>query len=182
MLEEWRPDLQSSSGGSADPRLDERSNVFLSATMHGASGTFPVRIRNISPMGAMLDGARLPEEGSRVNLERGLLAAEAEVAWQSGDFRGVRFDEPIDIEAWLRRPGHSGQERVDGVVRALRDGAPLPVSAAVESAPSVEQLSQELLHICERMAASPDLTVQFGEDVMKVESIALSLQQLGDES
>lgn len=128
-------------------------------------------------MGAMLDGARLPDEGSRVTLERGMLAARAEIVWQSGDFRGIRFEEPINVEAWVKRAGHAGQERVDQAIRALREGAPLAASDQPMEQLSLQDLSDELIRVCERMAASPALTVEMGEDVLKVESIALSLKR-----
>lgn len=172
--------MEESSGGSADPRLDERSNVFLSATMHGPSGAHPVRIRNISSLGAMLDGRDLPDEGSRVTLRRGQLMTDAEVAWQSGEFRGIRFDTPVEPDDWIKRVGHSGQQRVDNAVAALRVGmveAAATLGEAGESQ-SVADLSEELVGICERMASSPGLTVELGEDVLKVEAIALSLRKL----
>ena len=172
-----------SRGGSADPRLDERSNVFLSATVNNASGSYAVRIRNISKTGAMLDGAELPGEGERVNLQRGSLAVDAEIAWQSGNFRGARFESAIDVDAWIRRVGHAGQQRVDKAVAALKVG--LAAAAATLGEPaeakSVEELCDDLLRVCEHMSASPDLTVEIGEDVLKVESIALSLKKLGSE-
>ena len=172
------------SGGSADPRLDERSNVFLSATISGASGTHAVRIRNISKMGAMLDGPHLPAEGERVSLQRGSLAINAEIAWESGNFRGVRFERAVDVDAWISRVGHAGQQRVDKAVAAIKVG--LAAAAATLGEPAeaktVEELSDELLRVCERMSASADLTVEIGEDVLKVESIALSLKKLSSKS
>jgi hypothetical protein len=172
--------VEASSGGSADSRLDERSNVFLSATMHGSSGAHPVRIRNISTLGAMLDGRDLPEEGCRITLRRGQLVTDAEVAWQSGEFRGIRFSTPVEPDAWIKRVGHSGQQRVDKAVAALRVGmvaAAATLGEASESR-SVADLSEELVGICERMASSPNLSVELGEDVLKVEAIAVSLRKL----
>lgn len=175
--------MQPASGGSADPRLDERSNVFLGATLHGASGSFDVRIRNISTMGAMIEGAILPLEGSRVDLERGSLGMQAEVAWQSGDFRGIRFDKPIDVGAWVRRARHAGQVQVDRVIKRLRAGtAPIgPRFAEREELLCVERLSDDILRICDRMASSPQLTVEIGEDIMRLEAIARSLRDLGSD-
>lgn len=173
--------MLASSRGSADPRLDERSNVFLSASILSASGSVPARIRNICSMGAMLDGACLPDEGKHVSLVRGKLEAKAEVVWRSGDYRGIRFALPVDVDAWVSRVSHGGQQRVDRAVAASYAGtaaASPSVGYAVE-AKSIEEFSRDLLSICERMASSPDLTVGIGEDVMKIEAIAISLMKLG---
>ena len=176
--------MEESSGGSADPRLDERSNVFLSASMDGPSGAHPGRIRNISALGAMLDGRGLPDEGSRVTLRRGHLTTDAEVAWQSGEFRGIRFDTPVEPDEWIKRVGHSGQQRVDKAVAALRVGMVAAVTSLSDAGESrsVADLSDELVGICERMASSPSLSVELGEDVMKVEAIALSLRKLSSKA
>lgn len=171
--------MESSGGDKADPRLDERSNVFLSAILHGASASFPVRIRNFSATGAMVDGTDLPAEGSRVNLQRGRLEANAEIAWQSGNFRGLRFDSPIDVGIWMKGSANAGQTRVDKAMAALRDGAPMPLSVLEEQGESsVEELIEELLRICERIATSPSLTVELGEEILRIEAIGLSLRKL----
>jgi hypothetical protein len=148
--------------------------------MHGASGAHAVRIRNISTLGAMLDGRDLPEEGARVTLRRGRLVSDAEVAWQSGEFRGIRFDTPVEPDEWIKRVGHRGQQKVDKAVAALRAGVVAAAATFAEGAEarSLGELGEELVTICERMAASPGITVELGEDVLKVEAIALSLRKL----
>ena len=84
-------------GGGKDPRADIRSNVFLSATLLAAGVTLPVRIRNISPTGVLLDGAGLPPQGSVIHLRRGSLSVGGEIAWQRDGQCGVRFDAGVVV-------------------------------------------------------------------------------------
>src|ERR1051325_1703403 len=84
-------------GGSADPRSNVRANVFLAATLIAAGNSRPVRIRNISSQGALLDGPALPPEGSIVHLRRGSLSVDGEVAWQVEDQCGLRFGTDVMV-------------------------------------------------------------------------------------
>jgi len=163
----------------ADPRLDERSNVFLAATLQSASQSFTVRIRNISPMGALLEGPDLPGERQRARLRRGSLAVDGEVAWENGELRGIRFDGPVDVGAWVPR-AHNVRTRA--LRRARTSASDQEVGEADAHAPSqessVEQLAAELLEICERILLQ-ELTFETGDDVRRARSIALSLKKAG---
>lgn len=44
-------------------RAEPRSNVFLAALMDGPGGALPVRLRNLSPRGALLEGPVIRLEG-----------------------------------------------------------------------------------------------------------------------
>ncbi len=87
-------------GNGADLRAGHRTNLMLAATI-AADGRFAaVRIRNLSEMGALLEGSGLPEKGTVVLVKRGDLAISATVAWSAGDRCGVRFDRPTAINEW----------------------------------------------------------------------------------
>ena len=161
----------------ADPRLDDRSNVFLGATMRSPTGSFVVRIRNISAMGALVEGAALPGEGERARLDRGNLSADCEVAWEYGKLRGLRFDGSVDVSAWVQRPDDYKKSRV----RRPTPQPDVPVlceAALSESAMTVEQSANELFHICELMSLSPDLSFEMRDYVARISSIASSLRGL----
>ena len=164
-----------------DHRSHSRSNVFLSAVLVAEAASLPVRVRNLSPRGAFLDGGPLPPVGAQVELVRGHLHAHAEVVWQAGGHAGLRFAGEIDVGEWVRRPGHAGQQRVDDAVAALRRNRPPPAGARAEPL-SLRRLSAELDVICERLAASPAMTVELGEELLKLDALARALQQLASDS
>lgn len=167
----------------SNARASERSNVFLSATLYTPTRSFPVRIRNISAGGALLDGANLPGAGSTVSLRRAHLAVDGEVAWQAHQLRGVHFNAEIDVEEWVKLKSHAGQQRVDQVVAAIRTGkhqADLmnEMPNAGTGPVTMESISAALEQICERLSSSPSLTDEMAEELVRLDSIVHSLRQL----
>jgi hypothetical protein len=155
-----------------DPRLDDRSNVFLSATMRSATKSFAVRIRNISAMGALVEGAALPGEHERAQLNRGNLSADCEVAWENGELRGLRFDGSVDVGAWVRNARKNGQS-------VRRPAPPLDAPVAREPRDSLEPLADELIEICEHLSLSAHLSFEMRDYVARIGAIASSLRGLG---
>jgi PilZ domain len=166
-----------------DPRLHQRSNVYLGAVLSTDDGASPVRVRNLSVHGALLEGDDLPVEGTKVQLGRGRLSAAGTIAWQRGNQRGVRFDEPVEVGGWVRPTGHRGQQRVDAAIAAIRGARPSPdllaiVGAVPDSQESLESLSEELALVCERIAATEDLPIDVAEQIMRLEVISNSIGRL----
>jgi hypothetical protein len=161
-----------------DSRSQARSNVFLSASLVVSGASLPVRVRNLSANGALLEGASLPPPGAVVRLIRGDLTADGEIAWAAAGQAGVRFAAKIDVPAWVKRVGHPGQQRVDSAIAALRRHEPPVAKAQPASVPSLAWVSAELDAICERLAGSPCMTVELGEELVRLDSIARTLQQL----
>ena len=162
-----------------DHRSQVRSNVFLAASLVTGTAPLPVRVRNLSARGALLDGGSLPPAGARVRLLRGELSAEGEVAWTAHGHAGIRFAGQIDVGAWVKRLGHPGQQRVDEAVAALRRDRPLPDP---EPAPSLGSIGAGLDAICERIAGSSAMTVELAEELVKLDALARAVQQLADQS
>jgi hypothetical protein len=129
----------------------------------------------MSRTGALLDGGSLPPEGARVRLVRGELSAEGKIAWQREGHAGIRFTGEVEVGAWVKKVGHAGQQRVDNAIAALRRNEPVRIDA---QAPSLARISAELQAICECLAGSPTVTVEFGEELVKLDTLAQTLQQL----
>ena len=139
-----------------DHRSQSRSNVFLSASLVFGAVPVPVRVRNMSRTGALLDGGSLPPVGTPIRLVRGELNAEG---------------------AWVKKVGHSGQQCVDHAIAALRRNEALSPNLEAE-APSLRQISDDLQALCERLSASPTMLVEFGEELVKLDTLAQTLGQL----
>ena len=83
-------------------RRSRRSNVLLAATIEAFGKVIPVKLRNLSTEGALIEGKDLPLDGSRVVFKRNELAVDSHVIWVLGDQAGVAFDKPIACEDVLR--------------------------------------------------------------------------------
>ncbi len=117
-------DLQASDDAD-NRRVAPRTFLMLAATVRCAIGVFPVRIRNVSDTGALIEGDGLPGEGERVNLSRGETEADGVIAWAAGFRRGLHFDHPMGVAGWRTgKPVASvpGQGRVDMIQAAARAG------------------------------------------------------------
>jgi hypothetical protein len=161
-----------------DNRTEGRSNVFLAARLDAGKTSVAVRIRNISSHGALLDGADIPAAGATIRLSRGSLVAVGEVAWREKQHAGVTFQHPVDVERWVQRAGHAGQERVDQVVNALRRSERVPQPTGSKQEEALGVISAELDQICERFANTRHMSVEFGEELLRLDVIAQTLRQL----
>jgi hypothetical protein len=110
-----------------------RKNLLLSATIEAGDLRAPVRIRNLSENGALIDGAALPEAGTALVLRRLEVEIGAMSVWRKDGRCGIRFDGTISVDEWVsgvRQPSqspHSGQARVDLIQAAIRSGASVPL-------------------------------------------------------
>jgi hypothetical protein len=94
-----------------EPRESNRKNLFVAANLDWGHGPSPVRIRNISSLGALVEGTRFPPVGSPVRLGRGGLSALGELVWVRGARAGLELTSPIEPDAWL--PLHSRIRKSD---------------------------------------------------------------------
>ena len=163
----------------ADQRSKGRSNVFLTAVLDSGAARCPVRIRNLSASGALIEASAFPPVGASVRLLRGELSAVGTLAWADAGHGGISFQSDIDVAAWVRRIGHGGQQRVDGVVAALRGSAPLPNHVqGGGSAESLLEISAALDRLCEDLAASATMSVELGEQLLRLDSIAHAVRRI----
>ncbi|HYI41306.1 MAG TPA: PilZ domain-containing protein [Allosphingosinicella sp.] len=158
--------------GPAD-RVAPRTNLLLAATAEVGGRSLPVRIRNLSETGAMLDGAGLPEAGMPLVLMRGDLQVAATVAWAAGARRGVRFAGPTPVNEWTGgkpratdRGGPHDQRRVDSIQAEAR--ADPPLGRALRSTEAAAPPS----------ALPPDLDERLADELGYVQRL---LEGLGDE-
>jgi PilZ domain len=90
-------------------RRSRRSNVLLAASIETSGASLPVKLRNLSTEGALVEGDDLPLEGSEVLFKRNDLSVNSRVAWVHGKHAGVAFRGPIAQEDVLRnipKPKH----------------------------------------------------------------------------
>jgi len=83
-------------------RRSRRSNVLLAASIEAFGNVIPVKLRNLSTEGALIEGKNLPLEGSKVTFHRNELSVGSHIAWVLGDQAGVAFTRTIPSEDVLR--------------------------------------------------------------------------------
>lgn len=147
----------------AESRANPRSNMFLGALLRAPGFSAPVRVRNMSVTGALVEGAAVPESGTEVQLVRGSLTVPSVVAWSIERRCGLRFSSLACIRDWLAPLSNSAQQRVDETVRVLKLGAlPMP--------------QRPVPHRTDSPHALP--SAQFAEDL---ERVARLIESLGDD-
>jgi hypothetical protein len=88
-----------SSPGAAHTRVSARESMFLAATIwfDGEEALMPVRIRNISAGGMMIDSAVPRIKGLPLVAELKTIGkVSGKVAWSHDQRMGILFDRPID--------------------------------------------------------------------------------------
>ena len=95
-------------------RRSRRSHVLMAASIEAAGVAVPVKLRNLSSEGALIEGDRLPSVGSEVLFRKKELRLAGQVAWITGNRAGVAFDLKLDPEAVMRHvPKPRPQAKLD---------------------------------------------------------------------
>ena len=108
-------------------RKSRRSNVLMAASLELSGTSLPVKLRNLSSEGALVEGAKLPVEGAAIQFRKGELSVAGRVAWVKGGRAGISFSHNLEPEQVLRhvpaprprvhsdfrRPGLKAQDLTD---------------------------------------------------------------------
>jgi hypothetical protein len=155
--------------------------MFIMATIYAGSGCAPVKIRNLSTTGALIEGARIPPQMTKVSLRRGGLNVIGTVVWCSNGRAGLEFESPISVAHWL--PGGEAlldQEQVDAVFHGA-EGNNERGSGSVEPQESVTaadiMTTKAMLEVlADALADDTDLLVRHGA---QMQALDLAVQMLG---
>jgi hypothetical protein len=83
-------------------RKARRSNVLMSASLELSGTSLPVKLRNLSADGALVEGDKLPVEGASIQFRKGDLSVAGNVAWVNGRQAGVAFARNLKPDQLLR--------------------------------------------------------------------------------
>lgn len=159
----------------ADARGATRSSLYMSAVLCCDGFSSPVKIRNLSSSGALIEGPIVAALGSFVQLVRGGLNVGALVVWSGEGKCGLKFSELIDVPQWRAAPTNVEQQRVDEIVRLVKAGAvPLPVRRSSLTNPGdgvetnaailgdLRRASELLGNLGEMLTSDPDIVARHG--------------------
>lgn len=181
------PDDEPSSP-SDDKRTHRRSSMFLAAVMRAGTEQAPVKVRNMSPNGAMVETPLIPIRGTSVDLMRGPLVARGTVIWSLVNRCGLRFPSEVSVKDWLAAPTAVHQKRVDEMVALVKAGGvsepdSLPADHGyAREGRSQEQLADDvgaairLMHDLEDDLASSDETLV--RHATKLQNLDIAMQIL----
>ena len=165
-----------------------RSSMFLGAVLRVGNEQAPVKVRNMSPHGAMVESPIMPPPGTEVQLVRGSLYALGTVVWVSTDRCGLRFSSELCVKEWLAVPAKDHQQRVDHAFALAKAGAFRNAATAtcfnetLDARSSVEQIVDDLQSVLSLLQALEDDLATSGETLArhgsKLQNIDIAMQMI----
>jgi hypothetical protein len=162
--------------------------MFVTGTLYATGGSTPVRIRNLSRRGALVEAAALPPAGTAVRLSRGSLSVAGQMMWVTGHKGGLQLASAVSAGDWLPMGERGrGQQLIDETMHRARLGAapPKPLEPVSRSAPSLRaelvRLQHLLLQANEQLASEDALTTVQVIVIQAIDGVANSLAQLADD-
>ena len=83
-------------------RRSRRSNLLMSASIEISGVSLPVKLRNLSAEGALIEADKLPVEGAKLLFRKAEISIEGRLAWVEGKRAGVEFVTALCPETVLR--------------------------------------------------------------------------------
>ena len=83
-------------------RRGRRAHVLMAASLELSGESLPVKLRNLSQEGALVQGDRLPVEGAELRFRKGDLSVTGRVAWARDGYAGIQFASPLAPAQVLR--------------------------------------------------------------------------------
>jgi hypothetical protein len=158
--------------------------MFLAAALRTGGDQAPVKVRNMSPNGAMFESPVTPVVGAKVDLIRGALVARGTVIWSCASKCGVRFCSEVSVKDWLAAPTKVQQQRVDEMVALVKAGRTDPPADNESSHEprSYDQLIDDLAAVVGLMQdleddlAASDATLE--RHGLKLQNLDIAMQML----
>lgn len=166
-------------------RIEQRTNMFVLATLSSASATGQVKIRNMSSHGALVEGPVLPALGEPLHLSRGKLSVKGQIVWCRAGKAGVRFNAPVEVGGWTPG-GNAAQQRADHVVQQVKAGA-VPLASDELTAlqglrPSdLQRLANAVDSLSDALADDPAIVARFGAKLQTLDVASQILRKLSQQ-
>lgn len=166
--------------------------MFVMATIYTDSGSAPVRVRNLSPTGALIEGPVLPPPGSQVRLSRGSLSIMGDIVWHKDGRAGLRFKSTVSVADWLPH-GRSvnAQQRIDEIIQHARTSSKgvdprTPISwltpqSTKLNAIDLRRLKMAIQSLSEDLAADLVAVERHGSKLQVLDVVAQALGKLASE-
>lgn len=163
-------------------RLETRTNMFVMAQLSFGGRSSPVKVRNMSPSGALIDGPVLPTIGTPCRLFRENISIEAEVVWARAGRIGVKFRNRARVDAWLPT-GRRTQIDVDqslAIARAEHTNAPIirtnrPLQPTILTNVDINGTADALAALADELSDDMAVVTRY---MTKLQTLDVSVQML----
>ena len=159
----------------ADQRGVARTAMFVTAACVFGGQVHPVRLRNMSRDGALIEGADLPPERAQFELVRGALNVRAKSMWTHGSQCGAALLEPVDVAKWMAKAVPAHQQQVDAMVHQARLAI---ASGSRKESSVVAPAGPKLANLAAAISLLEDLETGLSEDELVVARHLGRLQSL----
>lgn len=168
-------------------RSEPRTNMFVMAAISAPTASGPVRIRNLSPSGALIEAKALPMPGELVMLRRGEDTISGKVVWTEGGKAGLHFEAKVHVARWLPA-GQTAQARVDEAFQQMKDaasGSPPAASAAplhsqMPTALDFRRLARAIDALADELADDPAVVAGYGTKLQALDMAGQALRKVAD--
>lgn len=166
-----------------ESRSSPRTNLFVAAVLYSEDGNCPVKVRNLSECGGLVEASTLPPAGTDVRLCRGSLVVSGKVVWQRAGRAGLHFASAITVADWLPSNHSRHQSRVDELVHQVRAGRPdqpdmLSAEAnskATSASNQVDAIASAIERLADELAADPYMIANHS---WKLQQLEMTVQHL----
>ena len=169
------------SSQSSELRLEMRSNIFVMAALYSEGRqAAPVRVRNLSRTGALVESSLLPSAGTQVRLSRASFEIVATIMWVDGSKAGLQFSSPIALAEWLPQGKRGiGQQFADELFhqKRLRSGKS-PASGQLFD--TLLELKHSLERSGEELALDSDVAASHHAALQTIDAVAQTLASLAE--
>lgn len=160
--------------GPEQRRTHPRTSMFVLATMAAPGVSAPIKIRNMSLGGALVEGAALPPIGEQLRLQRGELTVCGRIVWRLEGKAGLRFEHAVEVSRWL--PGGSaGQQQVDRAFQELKSAQVHPARRPMAPLETSPVTNRDVLNVADALDALADA---LAEDAGVIAAHSAKLQSL----
>jgi len=159
--------------------------MFVMASVCATTASGAVKIRNLSPHGALIESAVLPVVGESLELKRGPLFAAGLVAWRHGNRAGLKFDRPIAVIDWLPA-AHSAQQSVENAFQQVKAGLAdnsrieLPVARDSNDPDQLRRVARALDLLADALADDEGIVVRHAEKLQVLDIASQILRKLAN--
>lgn len=167
-------------------RREPRTNMFVMADLAGGDAAGTVKVRNMSPSGAMVEGPALPAMATVCCLSRAGIALRGAVVWTAGGRAGLRFDDPAIVSQWLPA-GPRTQDDVDRTVAEAKQArthiVPSPPSRVFSkpvSASDAALVADTLESLADDLAADPAVVARHMHKLQALDLAVQTLRKIAD--
>ena len=162
-------------------RREQRTNLFVMAALASSTSSGPVRIRNLSPTGAYVQGEDLPLVGDRVRLRRGPLSVAGVVTRLDDKGVGIAFDRQTDVSEWLPAGSQAqAQQRVDRHANAVRNDGDVAATSTEPkiAADDLNSLADMLDSLADALSSEPAIVERYAEKLQVLDIAAQKIRKL----